>query len=73
MTFDATDELSNLNKSGTAANRFDKKRAKPVFDIGNGTDNTVYGSGTKSNELSIFSSEQSYTRSRKRIRPGFFP
>ena len=50
-----------------------KKRAAPVFDIRNGTDNTVYGSGTKTNELSIVSSEQSYRRSRKRIRPGFLP
>ena len=34
-----------------------KTRARPVFDIRNGTDNTVYGSGTKTYELSIVSSE----------------
>ena len=73
VKFDATDELSNLNKNDTVTNRSDKKRTRPVFDIGNGADNTVYGSGTKANELSIVSSEQSYTRSRKRIRPGFLP
>ena len=72
-TFDATDELSNLNKNNTATNRSDKKRARPVFDIGNSTDNTVYGSGTKTNELPTVSSEQSYRRSRKRIRPEFLP
>ena len=49
MTFDATEELSNLNKNNTTTNRSDKKRAIPVFDIRNGTDNTVYGSGTKTN------------------------
>ena len=42
VAFDATDELSNLNKNDTATDRSDKKRAKPVFDIGNGTNNTVY-------------------------------
>ena len=44
MTFDATDKLSNLNKNDTVTNRSHKKRARPVFDIGNGTDNTAYGS-----------------------------
>ena len=28
VTFDATDELSNLNKNDTVANRSDKKRAR---------------------------------------------
>ena len=42
MTFDAADELSNLNKNDTATNGSDKKRTGPDFDIGNGTDNTVY-------------------------------
>ena len=51
----------------------DKKRAIPVFDIRNQVDNTVYGSGTKTNELSIVFSEQSYRRSGKRIRTGFLP
>ena len=71
VTFDAADELSNLNTNGTATNGSDKKRTRPDFDIGNGTDTTVYGSGTKINELSIVSSAQSYRRSRKGIRPGF--
>ena len=73
VTFDTTGELSNLNKSDKATNRSDIKIARPVFDIGNGTDNTVYGSGTKTNELSIVSSEESYRKSRKRFRPGFLP
>ena len=42
VTFDAADELSNLNKNDTATNGSDKKRTGPDFDIGNGTDNTVY-------------------------------
>ena len=42
VAFDATDELSNLNKNDTATDRSDKKRAKPVFDIGHGTNNTVH-------------------------------
>ena len=71
MTFDTTDKLSNLNKNDATTNRSDKKRARPFFDIRNGTDNTVHGSGTKANELAIVSSEQSYRRSRKRIRPRF--
>ena len=73
MTFDATDEFSNRSKNDAVTNRSDKKRARPVFDTGNGTNNTVYGRGTKTNESSIDSSEQSYRRSIKRIRPGFFP
>ena len=73
MTFDATDQLSNLNKNDTVTKRSDKKRARPVLDVGNRTDNTVYGSRTKTNESSIVSSEQIYRRPRKRIRPGFFP
>ena len=44
VTFDATDELSNLNKNNKATNKSDKKRAKSVFNIGNGANNTVYGS-----------------------------
>ena len=71
MTFDAAEELSNLNTNDIATNGSDKKRRRPDFDIGNGTDNTVYGSGTKINELSIVSSEQSYRISRKGIGPGF--
>ena len=71
MAFDATDELSSLNKNDTAISRSDKTRARPVFDIGNGTNNTVYGSGTKTDESFIVSSEQSCGRSRKIIRPGF--
>ena len=62
-----------LNKNDTGTSRSDKKRTRPIFDIGNGADNTVYLSGTKTNESSIVSSEQSYRRSRKRIRPGFLP
>ena len=31
----------------------DKKSAIPVFDIRSRADNTVYGSGTKTNELSF--------------------
>ena len=58
MTFDATDELGNLNKNDTATSTSDKTRARPVFDIGNGADNTVYGSGTKADESFIVSSEQ---------------
>ena len=50
-----------------------KKRARPVLDIGIGANNTIYGSGTKTNDSSIVSSEQSYRRSGKRIRPGFHP
>ena len=49
MTFDATNEFSNLSKNDAVTNRSDKKRARPVFDIGNGTNNTVYGRGTKTN------------------------
>ena len=58
VTFDATDELGNLNKNDTATSTSDKTRARPVFDIGNGADNTVYGSGTKTDESFIVSSEQ---------------
>ena len=43
----ATDKLSNPNKNDTATNRSDKKWARPVFDIGNGTDNSVYGAEQK--------------------------
>ena len=42
MKFDAADELSNLNKNDTATNGSDKKSTGPDFDIGNGTDITVY-------------------------------
>ena len=60
-------QLMNLviwTKNDTKRNRSDEKRARPVFDIKNGTDNTAYGSGTKTNELSIVL--QSYRRSRKK-------
>ena len=68
MTFDATDELSNLNKNNKAINKSDKKRAKPVFNMEMGPITQLMEV-----ESSIVSSEQSYRRSRKRIRPGFLP
>ena len=73
MTFDATDELSNLNKNDTVTNRSDKKEQDQFLTLEKGADNTVYGSGTKTNESSIVSSEPSYRRSRKRIGLGFLP
>ena len=30
MTFDATDELSNMNRNDTATNRSDKEKARPL-------------------------------------------
>ena len=72
MTFDATDELSSMKKM--TQQQIDLiKKDRPIFDIGNGTANTVYRSGTKANESYIVSSEQSYRRSRKKTRPGFLP
>ena len=68
MTFDATDELSNLNKNNKATNNLIKKEQNQFLTLEMGPITQLMEV-----ESSIVSSEQSYRRSRKRIRPGFLP
>lgn len=70
VTFDATDELSDLTENDTVTNRPDKKRAQSIF--GRGNVKPIFTNGCNTNDF-VISSEQACTRPGKRIRTGFLP
>ena len=53
VTFDATDELSDLTKNDTTTNRSDKKGVESVF--GSAHVKSILGDGTSANELAVSS------------------